>query len=438
MKKLLTAATWLTLMSFALKGLGMLFRAYLSSRMGSVGLGLYQLIMSVYSVFATFATSGFTVSVSRLAAERLGEGRGRSGALRVLCVASAVAFGLGVLSFIVLFCGAPYLAKSVICDYRTAQPLRLLAFSMPFMALSACLKGYLMAIGQIYKPSAASLFEQLAKIGITVYIFDVVYTNIKEPAALCTALVTGITAGEVLSYVFLFLLYLFFSGRTKETPISEAPAATLKSVCRVTLPIAVGGYLSTLLHSTESVLLPIQLIRFGGDRSTALSELGIIRGLAIPLLFFPYAFLGALLSVKIPDVAFLNTKADKSERNALVKKLLAVSAVVSLATGVVFFVFPSGMCRLFYGSADGAHAVRVLAAVTPFMYMETVSDGLLKAIDEQKRTLAYGVVNSVLRIAAVLSLVPIFGSEGYLWLLVASNTLSFLLCFGRLRRLCLC
>ncbi len=438
MKKFLTAATWLTLMSFVLKGLGMLFRGYLSSRMGAVGLGLYQLIMSVYSVFATFATSGFTMSVSRLAAERLGDGKGRSGALRVLCVASGVAFGLGVLSFAVLFCGADFLARGVICDYRTAQPLKLLAFSMPFMALSACLKGYLMAIGQIYKPSIASLFEQIAKIGITVYIFDVVYTGVKAPSTLCTALVTGITAGEVLSYVFLFLLYAFFSGRTKESPIAEHPAATLKSVVRVTVPIAAGGYMSTLLHSTESVLLPIQLIRYGGDRSTSLAQLGIIRGMAIPLLFFPYAFLGSLLSVKIPDVALLNTKESKHDRNVLIRKILAVSAAVSLATGAVFFLLPSTLCRLFYGSAEGTHAVRVLATVTPFMYMETVSDGLLKAIDEQKRTLAYGTVNSVLRIAAVLTVVPLFGSDGYLWLLVASNTLSFALCFGRLWRVTKC
>ncbi len=425
-------------MSFALKGLGMLFRVYLSRRMGSAGLGLYQLIMSVYSVFATFATSGFTVAVSRLASERLGDKdieKGKSGAARVLCVSSALASAMGILAAAVLFFGAGTLARLAVGDERTAQSLRLLAFSMPFMSLSACLKGYLMALGQIYKPSLASLFEQLAKIGLTVYIFDVVYSSVTEPSALCTALVSGLCAGEVLSYVFLFLLYVFFSGRQKKNvPLEETPKESAKKLFSVTMPIAASGYVSTMLHSVEGVLLPLQFMRYGGDREKALSELGIIRGMTIPLLFFPYAFLGALLSIKIPEVSRLNTLEDKTERNRLVAKIMRVAALLSTAVGALFFLFPKEISGLFYSNADCVRSTRILALVTPFMYMETVSDGLLKALDEQKRSLAYGVCNSVLRLAAVLVLIPFTGAEGYLWLLVASNTFSFLLCYSRLRK----
>lgn len=438
MKKFLTAAGILTLFSFALKGLGMLFRVYLSRRMGSAGVGLYQLIMSVYSVFATFATSGFTVAVSRLVSERLGDSdraRGNSGATRVLCVSSALALSMGTLGAVVLFFGARPLAVLAVGDERSFAALRLLAFSMPFMSLSACLKGYFMARGQIYKPSVASVFEQLAKIGITVYIFDAVYSAVTDPAALCTALVSGICAGEALSYVFLFFLYVFFSDREKDTVrLEESPFESAKKLCAVTLPIAASGYVSTLLHSVEGVLLPMQFMRYGGDREKALSDLGIIRGMTIPLLFFPYAFLGALLSIKIPEVSRLNTKEDKTERNRLVGRIMRVCTVLSLAVGCLFFLFPDKISMLFYGNDDCLRSTRVLALVTPFMYMETVSDGLLKAMDEQKRSLAYGVCNSVLRLAAVLTIIPLTGAEGYLWLLVASNTFSFVLCFGRLRR----
>ncbi len=439
LKKFLTAAGILTLISFALKGLGMLFRVYLSRRMGSAGVGLYQLIMSVYSVFATFATSGFAVAVSRLAAERLGDSdreRGKSGALRVLCVASVLALSLGLCGGAVMFFGARPLSALAVGDVRTAQALRLLAFSMPFMSLSACLKGYFMAVGQIYKPSLASLFEQLAKIGITVYIFDAVYSGVTEPAALCTALVCGLCAGEALSYAFLFFLYVFCSRRPKTAvALEESPLSSAKRLCAVTLPIAASGYVSTLLHSVEGVLLPAQFMRYGGDREKALSELGIIRGMTIPLLFFPYAFLGALLSIKIPEVSRLNTLEDKGERNRLVGRIMRVSAVLSLAVGALFFLFPAQISGLFYGNGDCVRSTRILALVTPFMYMETVSDGLLKAMDEQKRSLAYGVWNSVLRLAAVLTVIPLTGAEGYLWLLVASNSFSFFLCFGRLRRI---
>ncbi|MBR4799975.1 MAG: polysaccharide biosynthesis C-terminal domain-containing protein, partial [Clostridia bacterium] len=79
-------------------------------------------------------------------------------------------------------------------------------------------------------------------------------------------------------------------------------------------------------------------------------------------------------------------------------------------------------------------AVRILALVTPFMYIETVCDGVLKAVGEQKRTLGYTVLNSALRLALIFTLVKRYGGEGYLWLLVVSNTFSYVLCRVRLWR----
>lgn len=442
MKKALShtavAAGVLTVISFALRGLGMLFRVYLSGRMGSAGLGLYQLVMSVYSLFATFATSGFTVAVSRLAAERLEDAdtkKAHSGALRVLCMSSLIALFVGAAAAAVLYFGADFMASTFILDGRTAAPLRILALSMPFMSLSACLKGYFTAVGQIYKPSAASLFEQCAKIAIIVYSFETVCSGVTSPTALCTAVVAGLTAGEALSYIFLFVLYLFFSGRQKGgVRLEERPLKTAKGIAAVTLPIAASAYITNILHSVESVLIPIQFVRYGGNREAALADFGTIRGMTIPMLFFPFAFLSALFSIQVPAVSRLNTAEDKTERNRLIERIMRITVAFSIVSGGLFFMFPKEISLAIYGSTECAASTRILALVTPFMYVETISDGLLKSIGQQNKTLLYSVINSVFRIAAVLFFIPYSGSLGYLWLLVASNMLSFVLCYRRLKR----
>ena len=56
---LLKGAAIMTAFSLLGKLLGVLLRLFLSSRIGSEGLGLYQLIMSVYGLFATFSTCPF-------------------------------------------------------------------------------------------------------------------------------------------------------------------------------------------------------------------------------------------------------------------------------------------------------------------------------------------------------------------------------------------
>ena len=427
------AAGILTLISFGLKGVGMLFRVYLSKRMGGSGLGLYQLIMSVYSVFATFASSGFGVAVSRMAAERLDTDGKRGGAFRVLAASSVLALSMGGVGATVLYFGAEPLAHSLVGDAGTASALKVLALSMPFMSLSACLKGYFTALGQIYKPALASLFEQAAKIGITVYCFSVFCSRPVSATRLCMGVVAGLTAGECFSYIFLFVLYLFFSGE-KGGKVSEPFLQSIKAVGGVTMPIAASAYVTNLLHSVESVLIPARFVLYGGDRDKALADFGVIRGMSIPLLFFPYAFLGALLSIQVPKVSRLNVAEDKGERNRVVAEIMETTVGFSALCGGFFLMFAKPLSLAVYGNTDAASSLWMLAWVTPFMYVETMADGLLKAIGQQKRTLLYSVINSAFRIVAVLFFIPVSGARGYVYLLMVSNTLSFALCYGRLKK----
>lgn len=440
MKKSLTgpaaAAGILTLMSFALRGMGMVFRVYLTDIMGAAGIGLYQLIMSVYSVFATFATSGFTVAVSRLAAERLTDDGNRKGSVRVLASSSLLALAVGGAAAAVLYGGADYMASDFVGEQGAASSLRVLALSMPFMALSACLKGYFIAVGQIYKPTVASLFEQCAKIAVTVLVFRTVNGKDATPASLCEGALAGITAGECFSFAFLFVLYVFFSGSKGRGRVKESLFTSARGVASVTLPIAASAYVTNILHGVESVLLPERFARHGGSREEALACFGAIRGMSIPLLFFPYAFLGALLSIQVPAVSRLCAKGDLEGRDRLIGRIMERTMVFGTLCGGFFFVFAEEMALGLYGNTDCVSSLRMLALVTPFMYMETMADGLLKTIGEQRRTLVYSVVNSLFRIVAVLIYIPYSGSMGYLWLLMVSNTLSFLLCLGRLKRLC--
>ena len=67
-------AAILTISSLFLRFAGILFRVWLAAKIGAEGIGLYQLIFSVYVLASTFATSGISTAVTRLIAEELALG----------------------------------------------------------------------------------------------------------------------------------------------------------------------------------------------------------------------------------------------------------------------------------------------------------------------------------------------------------------------------
>jgi stage V sporulation protein B len=106
--------------------------------------------------------------------------------------------------------------------------------------------------------------------------------------------------------------------------------------------------------------------------------------------------------------------------------------MLSIAVGGLFFFLPAEIGEAFYPGEHTEKAILILSLVTPFMYVETVSDGLLKAIGEQVQTLKFTVYNSLLRVLLILTFVTKSGENGYLWLLVISNTFTYILCRHRL------
>ena len=100
---------------FALRALGMVFRVFVAARLGPEGMGLYQLILSVYMVFVSLASAGINVASTRLGAQCLTRGRGMAPTLRSLAATAAV---LGTAAMLAQLALADPLARFALHDSR--------------------------------------------------------------------------------------------------------------------------------------------------------------------------------------------------------------------------------------------------------------------------------------------------------------------------------
>ena len=119
--KLLRSTLLLTAASFLMQTVGVSFNVWLTNRLGAAGIGLFQLIMTVYTLAVTLGCGGVRLAATRLAVE--GDATRENTRRTILrCIGYALLTGLAAAAL--LLGGADIAAKYWLADLRAAMPLR--------------------------------------------------------------------------------------------------------------------------------------------------------------------------------------------------------------------------------------------------------------------------------------------------------------------------
>ncbi len=421
----------LTVSSLILRFAGIIFKVYVTRLIGSEGIGLYQLIFSFYMLASTFAASGISTAVTRLVTEEIALGSKR-GALQIFRRSVELTLCIALISLGLVYFGADFIANKIIGDIRALSALKILAFSLPFMGVSSCIRGYFIALRRVTPNALTQIFEQAVRIAAVLLLVKKFIH--KGLGAACWAVLLGDTIAEALSCLVLFLSYLGskkalngLSGR------KNPPFPVIKELSRIALPITSGRYLNTALRTVENVLVPKNLSRYPLSGANALSQFGMIKGMALPILFFPSTLLNSVSTLLIPEMSEAVAKKMYSTIKRLTLKVLRLTALLSFMFAIFFLLAGKKIGMLIYNSPDVGYLLVALSPIVPFMYLDSVSDGILKGLDQQAFSFRTAISDSILRIILILCLLPVSGMRGFIGIMYFSN---FLTCFLNVKRLC--
>ena len=427
--KFIKGALWLTLTGAALRAVGMAYRVYISSKLGEEGMGLYQLILSVYMLGSAFASAGVAIAVTRLVSAQTVTG-GSTGVRRTMRFSLLWSMGMGGAVALVMFSGAPIIAVRMIGDVTAAAGLRVLSLGLPFMAASACFNGYFLGVGRVRFSCYAQIAEQAVRIGCVVLLME----RVASTHAL-SVVFFGNAVSEIAAVGLLFLFYL--ADVKKLSPGGENTRNIYARFLPIQLPIAAGRYITSGLHTAENLLVPIQLGKFSG-RSAALSDFGALKGMALPLIMFPSSFLSSLAGLLVPEITAAAALHRHDQIKLLTRRTLLITFMFSVLMGGMFFRFAYPLADMIYGSESVGNILRRLAPVIPFMYLDCITDGLLKGIGQQMASLRYSTCDSLIRITLVFLLLSKTGLNGFLIVMVISNSSVALLGLRRLLKVTGC
>ncbi|WOC32567.1 MULTISPECIES: oligosaccharide flippase family protein [Caproicibacterium] len=402
---------WLTLESTAVRLSGIWFKGWVCDALGSVQMGIYQLVFSVFSLGVVLSASGANFAATRLTAER---GPNRQTLRRCLLLSLAVSAAAGAGLY---FC-APLLAGTL----GGTTPLRVLIPGLPCIAAAATLKGCFVAEGHTGSPMAAELLEQAVGIALSIFL-------VRQMQNPLTALMLASTLSEGCSCLFMVLAYL--RRYVRHVAPETQPPAPWKEAVRIGGPVIGGTGLRSLLFSVENLLIPRGLAVRAGN-TAALSQYGLVQGMVLPMLLFPNAILSAAITLLVPELARCCADRRKVRIQLVAGRAFRLTLCFSFSAAAFIAAFAAPLCRIFYGSTDGAFLLRIMAPLMPLMYVDSVVDGMLKGLDQQSYSLFYNIVDACMRVTWCAFVLPHLGLMGYILLLFLSEIFNAALSISRL------
>ena len=403
----------LTAAGFLSRILGFFYRIWLSEHLGSELLGIYQMIFPISSVCYTIYASGIQTAISKITAER-------KASLSVFFHGLSLSLFLSLLLSLLLYEGAPFLATHFLFEERTIAPLRILSFMFPFGAVTACCNGYNYGKSNSRGPAVSQLTEQVIRIACAYFI---VFT-FQELHFSCELAVLVLVIGEAVSALVSLLSLVSSECKGKKLTQKRLHKSGLKDISLLALPLTFHRLIINLLHSFEATLVPYTLQQSGMTKAMALSQYGILNGMAFPFIFFPTALTGSLSVLLLPVVS----KANKEENQQYLHKVIRLSLVFSGGLGfacTVFFLITGDFLGNFvFHESQAGEYIRILAWLCPFMYLSSTLGSILNGLGKVYQTFAISVISLVIKIGCLMLLVPKYGMAAYFFTLLVSQGFS--------------
>lgn len=395
----------LTCTTLILRTIGMFFNIYISNKIGSESVGVFELVMSVYFFFVTFSLSGINLACIRIVSEELAYGNDTNikSATRK-CLFFSLAFGL--FSGLTLFIFAPYISSTFLHNKVSCFPFYVISLSLPFVSMSSCINGYFAAIRQVKKTAFVQILEQIIKISIICFLLSLLAPESVDFAII--SLVVGEAISEACSFFILYFLYKLNQKNLKQTR-SSVKCNFSKRILRISVPVAITSYIRSGLSTIKQLLIPLRLEKSGLSCKEALSQYGLINGMVFPLLLFPNIVITTFSNLLVPEFSYYNTRNENGKMNKMLNLIFKYSFMFSFCIIGIFLCFSDSFSVLFYNNIEISKYIKILCPLLVFMYLDSIIDSILKGLDKQVKVMGINILDLLTSITFIYFLLPIKG-----------------------------
>lgn len=422
----LTGTLLLTGTGFLCRILGFFYRIFMSRTIGAEGLGIYNMVHPVFGICFALCAGSIQTALSQYVASNQKKGRA------VFHTGLFLSLTLSLLLALLICNTSPFIARYLLLEPRCEPYLLIMALSVPFAALHACINGYYYGMQKSHVPAFSQVAEQVIRMGAVFGIVQVLQQNGREITV--SLAVYGHLIGEMASAAFTLICLAAFPPAKKDSALTGNTADTgsrrhisyIFPLLALALPLMGNRLVLNLLASAEAIWIPNRLTVYGLSSSDAFSIYGVLTGMALPFIMFPSAITNSMAVLLLPSVAQAQAEGNRQQIASTIAMALRYSLYMGILCTGIFCLYGLELGSSVFQSPSAGAYIRILGWLCPFMYLATTLGSILNGLGKTSATFLQNVCALCLRLLFVLLGIPVLGMKAYLWgILISEMFLAF-------------
>ncbi|MBQ3235850.1 MAG: oligosaccharide flippase family protein [Clostridia bacterium] len=377
--------------------LGFVYRIYLSRNLGSEGLGLYQVALSVVGLIMTLTSSGIPITVSRIMTKHSAENRGELGFSTVTGgILLSLVLSVPVVTLIFFF---PKAFSFLFADERCYTILKIMLPGIVITSVYAVIRGYFWGKKMFFTYSLVEFMEEAVML-VAGIIFISKATDTQSG-------ITGAGNAVLISYIFSFItatiLYFIRGGKI------ASPKGELKPLISSATPITLMRTATSLINTLIAIILPLRLVHSGLSQSVAMAGFGELSGMSIPLIYIPSTIIGSIALVLVPELSDNFYRHSEITLKNNVEKAVKCSVFISCLIIPVFLSLGTELGVLVYDNFNaGLYVQRACIIMLP-MSISMITTSMLNSLNLEKKTLKYYLIGALFLVFSIYFLPKLIG-----------------------------
>lgn len=418
--------------------IGVVYRIFVTYIIGNRGNGYYGFAYNAYAIVLLITSYSIPGAVSKVMAERLARKEYRN-AQKVFYASLLYVIIVGGLTSVLTFFAAPYVVSE-----QTARVLRVFCPTIFFSGILGVYRGYFQAHRTMVQSSVSQIIEQIVNAIVSISMAAVFVsfasktdeTSKAVNGAIGSALGTG--AGVLSALLFMIIVYRyngsFIKNRMKRevNTKEESYQRILKGILTMVTPIILSTFiynLNTTLNAAvfEKVSTRMKLY----DANTAVEMYGVFSGKTVVLINVPIALASALATALLPNITGTYTLRGEKETAKQINYALKMLMIVVIPIAVGMFLFAGPIMEFLYQEKGewelAAALLRVLSIDVIFISSSTLSNVVLQAIGQPKKTVINASISLVIQTILLIALL-VYTKIGVYALPVATVVYAVVMC----------